>query len=111
MAFRNYWGPELRKEQGEIPFSERNIEISPPGSLCKSALNNCSRGRQEEGFQKGQKISFGHSQKNAALHLGNARSACSLAKLSLAVFKSAFVSKITLLRTGKVLQTSCVSPR
>lgn len=36
-------------------------------------LNNRSRARQEEGFQKGQKISFGHSQKNAALRWGNAR--------------------------------------
>lgn len=73
MASCNYWGPELHKELGEIPFSERNVDIFPPGCLCKSVLNNCSRTRREEGFQKGQKISFGHSQKHAVLHLGNAR--------------------------------------
>lgn len=63
--------PKLRKEEGEISFSERNIDIFSPGSLCKSVLNNCSRERQEEEFQKGQ-ISIGRPPKNAALCLGNA---------------------------------------
>jgi len=44
--------------------------------------------------------------KKCSLVLGKYPSACSAAKLSLAVFKSAFFSKITSLRTGEVLQTS-----
>ena len=60
MASHNYRSPELHEEQGEIPFSERNIEIRPPQDLFSNPCRiiAAQRGGRKD-FRKGRRFPLG----------------------------------------------------